>query len=45
MSVLSGREDTAMFNMNSKKTRQRVSIVIIVILVIAMIIPTVAYFF
>lgn len=34
-----------MFNMNSKKTRQRLSIVLIVILVIAMVIPTVTYFF
>ncbi len=34
-----------MFNMNSKKTRQRFSIVLIVILVIAMVIPTVTYFF
>lgn len=34
-----------MFNMNNKKTRQRFSVVLIVILVIAMIIPTVTYFF
>lgn len=34
-----------MFHMNRKKTRQRISIVIIVVLVIAMVIPTVAYFF
>lgn len=33
-----------MFNMNNKKTRQRFSVVLIVILVIAMVIPTVAYF-
>lgn len=33
-----------MFNMNNKKTRQRFSVVIIVILIMAMIIPTVAYF-
>lgn len=34
-----------MFNMNSKKTRQRISVVIIVILVIAMVVPTLSYFF
>lgn len=34
-----------MFNMNNKKTRQRVSAVIIIILVLAMIIPTVTYLF
>lgn len=34
-----------MFNMNNKKTRQRFSVVLIVILVIAMVIPTVTYFF
>lgn len=33
-----------MFNMNNKKTRQRFSVVLIVILVIAMVIPTVTYF-
>jgi hypothetical protein len=33
-----------MFNMNNKKTRQRFSVVIIVILIMAMVIPTVAYF-
>lgn len=33
-----------MFNMNNKKTRQRFSVVIIVILIMAMAIPTVAYF-
>lgn len=33
-----------MFNMNNKKTRQRFSVALIVILVIAMVIPTVAYF-
>lgn len=34
-----------MFNMNSKKSRQRFSVVLIVILVLAMVIPTVSYFF
>lgn len=34
-----------MFNLNNKKTRQRISAVIIAILVLAMIIPTVTYFF
>lgn len=33
-----------MFNMNSRKTRQRVSAVIIVVLVLALVIPTLAYF-
>ncbi len=33
-----------MFNFSRKKTKQRFSIVLIVILVIAMIIPTVTYF-
>ena len=33
-----------MFNMNNRKTRQRVSAVIIVILVLALVIPTLAYF-
>ena len=33
-----------MFNMNNKKTRQRFSVVIIVSLIMAMVIPTVAYF-
>lgn len=34
-----------MFNMNSKKSKRRISAVLIVILVLAMVIPTVAYFF
>lgn len=34
-----------MFRFNNKKTRQRVSAVIIVIIVLAMIIPTLTYFF
>ncbi len=34
-----------MFRLNNKKTRQRVSAVIIAIIVIAMIIPTLTYFF
>lgn len=34
-----------MFNLNNKKTKQRVSVVIIVILVFAMVIPTLTYFF
>ncbi len=34
-----------MFRLNHKKTRQRVSAVIIAIIVIAMIIPTLTYFF
>lgn len=33
-----------MFNMNNKKTKQRVSAVIIVILVLAMVLPTLSYF-
>lgn len=33
-----------MFNMNNKKTKQRISAVIIVILIVAMILPTLAYF-
>lgn len=34
-----------MFNLSNKKTRRRVSAVIIAILVLAMIIPTLTYFF
>lgn len=34
-----------MFNMNNKKTKQRISAAIIVLLVLAMIIPTLSYFF
>ena len=34
-----------MFRLNNKKTRQRVSAVIIVIIVLAMVIPTLTYFF
>lgn len=34
-----------MFNMNSKKTRRKISVVIIVFLVLAMVIPTLAYLF
>lgn len=34
-----------MFNMNNKKTRQRVSAGIIIVLVLAMVIPTLSYFF
>lgn len=33
-----------MFNMNNKKTRQRVSAVIVIILVLAMVVPTLSYF-
>lgn len=33
-----------MFNMNNKKTRQRVSAVIIAIIIVAMILPTLSYF-
>lgn len=33
-----------MFNMNNKKTRQRISAIIVIILVLAMVIPTLAYF-
>lgn len=33
-----------MFNMSNKKTKRRISAVIIAILVLAMVIPTVAYF-
>lgn len=32
-----------MFRMNNKKTRQRVSAVIVILLVLAMLIPTVSY--
>ncbi len=32
-----------MFNMNSKKTKKRISAVIIVILVLAMVLPTLSY--
>ncbi len=34
-----------MFNMNSKKTKQRISAAIIVLLVIAMIVPTITSIF
>ncbi len=34
-----------MFNMNNKKTRQRISAAIIVLLILAMVIPTLAYMF
>lgn len=34
-----------MFNMNSRKTKQRISVVIIILLVLAMIIPTLSQFF
>ena len=34
-----------MLNLNNKKTRQRVSAVIIAVIVLAMIIPTLSYFF
>lgn len=34
-----------MFNMHSKKAKQRISAAIIVFLVLAMIVPTLAYFF
>lgn len=34
-----------MLNMNNKKTRQRISAVIIIILVLAMVIPTLSYLF
>ena len=33
-----------MFNMNNKKTRQRISAVIIAIIVVAMLLPTLSYF-
>jgi len=33
-----------MFQMNNKKTRQRISMVIIVLLVLAMVLPTLSYF-
>lgn len=33
-----------MFNMNSKKTKQRISAVIIAVLVLAMVLPTLTYF-
>ena len=33
-----------MFNMNNRKTKQRIAAVIVVILVLAMVIPTLAYF-
>lgn len=34
-----------MFNMNNKKTRQRISAAIIVLLILAIVIPTLAYMF
>lgn len=34
-----------MFNFNNKKSRQRISAVIIAIIVLAMVIPTLTYFF
>lgn len=34
-----------MFNMSNKKTKQRVSAVIVILLVLAMVIPTVSYLF
>lgn len=34
-----------MFNMNNKKAKQRVSAVIVILLVLAMVIPTVSYLF
>ncbi len=34
-----------MLNMNNKKTRQRISAAIIVLLILAMVIPTLAYMF
>lgn len=33
-----------MFNMNNKKTKQTISAIIVLILVLAMIIPTLSYF-
>lgn len=38
-------EVSPMFNMNNKKVKQRVSAVIIVLLVIAMIVPTITSIF
>lgn len=34
-----------MFNLNNQKTKRKISAVIIVILVLAMVIPTLTYFF
>lgn len=34
-----------MFHMNNKKTKQRISAAIIVLLILAMVIPTLAYMF
>ncbi len=34
-----------MFNLNNRKTKQKISAVIIVILVLAMVIPTLSYLF
>jgi len=34
-----------MFNLNNKKTKQRISAIIIAIIVLAMIVPTLSYFF
>lgn len=34
-----------MFRMNNKKTKQRISAIIVIILVLAMIIPTLSYIF
>ncbi|MCI9142298.1 MAG: hypothetical protein HFH87_06700 [Lachnospiraceae bacterium] len=36
-------QESAMFNMNNKKTRQKVSAVIVILLVLAMLIPTLSY--
>ncbi len=33
-----------MFNMHSKKTKQRMAAIIVILLVIAMVIPTLSYF-
>lgn len=33
-----------MFNLNNKKTKQRISAIIIIVLVLAMVIPTLSYF-
>ncbi len=34
-----------MFNLNNQKTKRKISAAIIVVLVLAMVIPTLAYFF
>lgn len=43
--ALGAVRSSGMFNLNNKKTKRRVSAVIIIILVLAMVIPTLSYLF